>query len=171
MTNPTHLPLFDSTGAELSEDRVYRYTLHRIWNPLKRPAVFIGLNPSTADETEDDPTITRCINYAKAWGCGGLFMLNIFAYRATDPKTMKDTSRPVGPRNDYWLLRVTEANGIIIAAWGNHGKYLERDLAVRELLFHKDIYCLGTTKTNQPKHPLYLRANLKPVLYWEGKTP
>ncbi len=133
---------------------------------MEKPVMaFIGLNPSTADEVEDDPTITRCINYAKKWGYGGLFMLNIFAYRATDPKDMKAAPDPVGVDNDAYILRVADKAGLIVAAWGNHGGYLERGREVCQLLADRKIHCLGITKAGMPKHPLYLKADLKPVLY------
>ena len=105
---------------------------------------FIGLNPSTADEIKNDSTVTRCENFAFEWKYGGVFMLNIFAFRATDPRRMKAAPDPVGPDNDAYILRVADKAGLIVAAWGNHGAYMYRDLAVRELLFHKDVYCLGT---------------------------
>ena len=83
--------------------------------------MFVGLNPSTADEVSDDPTVRRCISYAKAWGYAGLCMTNIFAFRATDPKDMKAVHDPVGMDNDMHLLRVSRHAGVVIAAWGAHG--------------------------------------------------
>lgn len=96
--------------ATLSEDRKYRYTLTRIWDETKPKVMFIGLNPSTADETKDDPTIIRCINFAKSWGYGGLEMTNLFAFRATNPKVMKNEKEPIGKDNDTWLKKLATDN-------------------------------------------------------------
>ena len=126
---------------------------------------FIGLNPSTADEIKNDRTVTRCENFAFEWKYGGLWMLNIFAFRATDPRRMKAAPDPVGPDNDAYILRVADKAGLIVAAWGNNGEYGSRGLTVCQLLKHTNLYCLGVTNQGQPKHPLYLKADLKPVLY------
>jgi len=87
------------SGATFSTDRVYRYALWRVWDAALPSFVVIGLNPSTADETENDPTIRRCIGFAKREGCGGLVMLNLFAVRATDPRVMMAHPEPIGPDN------------------------------------------------------------------------
>ena len=110
--------------AKLSDCRKYRYALWRTWDAEKPFVMFIGLNPSTADETEDDPTIRRCINYAKDWGYGGLCMVNLFAFRATEPNDMKNAIDPIGPENDEWLKNLSKDAGVIIGAWGNHGEFL-----------------------------------------------
>lgn len=140
-----------------SPDKAYRYSLWRMWGPGEIPCLFIGLNPSTADETEDDPTIRRCKNFAKSWGCDSLIMTNLFAYRATDPKHMKAASDPIGPDNDAWLIRLSSIAKIKVAGWGVHGSHLERSLAVIDLL--NGLQCLGFTKDGYPKHPLYLRSD------------
>ena len=127
-------------------------------------AVFIGLNPSTADEVEDDPTIRRCVDYAKRWGYGALCMVNLFAYRETDPNVMKAQVRPVGADNDRWLLACAKDAGIVVAAWGTHGTHLQRDQAVKQLLVGK-LSCLGQTKGGHPKHPLFIKADVKPCSY------
>ena len=88
--------------AKLSECRKYRFALWRTWDDSKPYVMFVGLNPSTADETTDDPTLTRCINYAKSWGFGGVCMANIFAYRATEPSDMKAATDPIGSENNDW---------------------------------------------------------------------
>lgn len=148
------------SDACLSPDRVYRYWLSRVWDESLPHLTVIGLNPSTADETVDDPTIRRCLGYAKSWGLGGLTMLNLFAYRATDPREMKAASDPVGPDNDAFLRLYTE--GVILAAWGAHGAYRGRGDEVRRILSNRPLHCLGVTNAGQPKHPLYLRADLEP---------
>ncbi len=96
------------TDAKLSNCRNYRFALWRTWDESKPFAMIIGLNPSTADEVENDPTITRCINFAKSWGYGGVCMANLFAYRATEPSVMKSQNDPVGADNDVWLANLAK---------------------------------------------------------------
>ena len=117
--------------------------------------VFIGLNPSTADATQDDPTIRRCIGFAKAWGYDSLCMVNLFAYRATDPKDMQRATDPIGAENDHHLKLVIDQADLVVAAWGGDGGFLGRSEEIK-LLFSKEIYCLGKTKYGQPRHPLYI---------------
>ncbi len=154
--------LYLQSGAEFSPCRLYRYSLWRLWDDRPKVA-FIGLNPSTADETADDPTIRRCIGYASDWGYGGLYMLNLFAFRATDPKDMKAASDPVGPDNNLALTGHALTCAKTIAAWGNDGLYRARSAAVRAML--PRLYCLGLNANGEPKHPLYLAKNLRPVLW------
>jgi hypothetical protein len=158
-----------STGAIFSPDRVYRYILWREWNPDLPKCTFIGLNPSTADETIDDPTIRRCIRFAKEWGYGRMQMLNVFAFRATDPNVMKQAADPVGPDNDQWIVEAYTRSMLTIAAWGVHGHWQDRQTKVAELLRDNwtadrewGIQCLGTTKSGCPRHPLYLKASTLP---------
>jgi len=127
--------------------------------------MFIGLNPSTADEIQDDPTVRRCIGFAKRWGFGGLCMTNIFACRATDPIVMLAVPAPVGPENDKYLLECAQSAGLVVAAWGNDGTHLERDKQVLYLLKHQTLFCLGETKLGQPRHPLYVNGKTAPILY------
>ncbi len=123
--------------------------------------MFVGLNPSTADEQTNDPTVTRCIRFARDWGYGGLVMTNIFAFRATYPKDLKMAAFPVGPENDALLLQTGRDTGVVVAAWGNHGSYKNRDKIFLKLFQDSGIplKCLATTKAGQPQHPLYLRAD------------
>ncbi len=155
--------------CEFSRCRRYRYVWELTWNPARRSCAFIGLNCSTADETGPDPTVRRCVNFAKNWGYGSLTMLNLFAFRATDPRNMKAASDPIGPDNDGWLRRrtrlVVDAGGIIVAAWGTHGTFMGRAGEVVTMLRHREgipLYCLSKTKTGEPAHPLYLKGDLKP---------
>lgn len=159
--------LFDdmSKGADLSLDRTYRYSLWRIWDASKPFVLFIGLNPSTADEREDDPTIRRCINFARSWGYGGLYMANLFALRATDPAEMKSHKLPVGLGNDDVLLELSKQAGLIVCAWGIHGAHLSREHHVYELLKTHSLMCLDITKNGHPKHPLYIKSDTEPKLY------
>ena len=150
------------TDAKFSKDRIYRYALWRIWDDNQPKVMFIGLNPSTADETKDDPTVRRCRGFAKLWGFGGLIMANIFAYRATEPENMKSTGDPTGPENDEWLLKLTQEATLVIGAWGNHGEFRGRGKEVLDLI--PDLYCLKMNKTGHPAHPLYLPSALEPKL-------
>ena len=124
--------------------------------------MIIGLNPSTADETNNDPTITRCINFAKSWGYGGVCVTNLFAYRATVPKDMMAAKKPVGAENDDWLAKLARNAGIVVAAWGNDGSYLNRAEKIKKMI--PDLHCIKMNKSGEPAHPLYLKAELKPVL-------
>lgn len=141
-----------------SPDRIYRYTLWREWLYGTGYAMFIGLNPSTADETNDDPTVRRCIGFAKAWGFSALCMTNIFAFSATDPRRMMAASDPVGPENYKWLRILSADASVVIAAWGVHGLYIGQDRRVCEVVGAMD--CLGLTKGGHPRHPLYVPANI-----------
>lgn len=149
--------------AILSDCEKYRYMLRRVWDRKKPVCLFIGLNPSTADATEDDPTIRRCVRFADDWGYGTLMMGNLFAFRATDPKQMISAINPVGPLNDRWLKEIAKGCGIVVAAWGNNGSLNARDHEVRRMM-PVQMHHLGLTKNGQPRHPLYLKADTKPVL-------
>lgn len=148
--------------ATFSPCRTYRYSLWRRWGkPEQGYAMFIGLNPSTADEVEDDPTVRRCIQFAKDWGYGALCMTNLFAFRATDPGVMKAHPEPIGPDTNTVLVELAKSAGVVIAAWGNHGSHRARDRQVIALL--PNLRCLKVTKADQPSHPLYLSKALKPL--------
>jgi hypothetical protein len=151
-------------GAEFSPCRVWRYALWRTWDGGPR-LVVIGYNPSTADETTDDRTIGRCIDYARRWGCGGLVMLNLFAYRSTDPDALYDVADPIGPGNDAALVEHTREAPKILAAWGAFPLAEERGPAVLRLI-NRPVLCLGVTKQGMPRHPLYQPAELLPVAHW-----
>jgi hypothetical protein len=158
-------------NTEFSPDRLMRYTLWRQWDYLsdaaKRYAMFIGLNPSTADETHDDPTVRRCIDFAKRWGCGALCMTNLFAFRATDPRKMMGYPRPIGEENDKWLVRCSREATFVVAAWGCHGRFMARDEDVMKLL--DNVQCLGVNADGTPRHPLYVRRDRELIDY--GVTP
>lgn len=155
-----------ATGALFSPCRRWRYMLWRRWNEAAPSCMFVGLNPSTADETKNDPTVTRCINYAKAWGYGSLWMLNIFAFRATDPMVMKSMQgAAVGPRNDEFLVAAGRGAGVVVAAWGTHGTFRGREPEVRRLFAGAGVKLsyLRLTQGGHPSHPLYLPRSLEPV--------
>ncbi len=157
---------FPKPSAVFSPCRLYRYELWRHF--AHGPTVaFIGLNPSTADETMDDPTIRRCIAFAKRWGYGSLVMTNLFAWRATQPEDMKAAADPVGPQNDATLQRLYATVGVLIAAWGNDGDHLGRAKRVMEML--PKLHFLKLNKDGSPAHPLYLRGDLTPVLMYDKR--
>jgi hypothetical protein len=128
-------------------------------------AMFIGLNPSTANETEDDPTIRRCISFAKSWGYDGLCMTNLFAFRATLPAVMLAEPDPVGQDNDQHLLAMAAKAGVVIAAWGTPGVHMGRADAVKAMV--PNLHYLRLTKAGHPGHPLYLPGDLVPKLWTE----
>lgn len=161
--------LFENlSGARFSPCRTWRYSLWRRWDPARPMVMFIGLNPSTADESIDDPTIRRCKRFAMDFGYGGMYMLNAYAYRATEPKDMKRAADPVGPGNYQALREFSKLSSLVIAAWGVHCS-IPQAVAVLSAVNRK-VYCLGKTKDNCPKHPLYLKADTKPELFWEPAT-
>lgn len=151
--------------ATFSPCHTYRYTLWRSWgdDTPKNFVMFIGLNPSTADAFQDDPTIRRCIGFAQSWGYGALCMANLFAFRATEPADMRAALDPIGPDNDKTLTDLAACASKIVAAWGTHGAHLGRDKQVLALL--PDLYCLRQTKQGHPAHPLYLPKTLSPIPY------
>jgi hypothetical protein len=170
----TLLDLPPTKSAVLSPDRKYRYHLYRsIPGGGNRIATFIMLNPSTADHEVDDPTIRKCIGFARRWGCGELHIVNLFAVRATDPREMRRASDPVGPDNHEWVMRTVARapdSGPIVCAWGLHGSYMGQDQTVLGWLdgVHEP-KALGITKDGHPRHPLYVpyEAELEPF----GRAP
>lgn len=156
-------------GALFSECEQYRYVLWRCWDMENHGSVaFVALNPSTATSLDDDPTVRRCINFAKDWGAGRMYMLNAFAYRATDPDHMKNEINPVGSHNDWYISQIASQADITVICWGSHGKHDSRDADLLDLLNDHDIkpWCLGWNKGMTPKHPLYLSADLVPRPYY-----
>lgn len=144
-------------GAVLSPCQRYRYQLTRTWDE-KLPAVaFVGLNPSTADANIDDPTVRRCIGFARDWGFGALVLVNLFALRSTEPSKLYSACEPVGPENDRWLQLAGDNAETVVAAWGVHGELHGRCRAVQRLF--ANLKCLGKTRDGHPRHPLYLSKN------------
>lgn len=151
------------SSATFSPCRQYRYSLWRHWgDPASGYAMFVGLNPSTADETENDRTVNRCIEFAKAWGYAGLCMTNLFAIRTRWPSEMKKAAEPVGADNDQVLRTQAKNAGVVVAAWGVDGAYRGRDSEVLAML--PNLHYLKLTKDGHPGHPLYLLQTLKPQL-------
>ena len=194
---------FDATGT-------YRYSLWREWNSDAPRVGFVMLNPSRADHTINDPTIRRCIGFAQRWDYGSLEVVNLFAYRTSSPKALRQVHDPIGAENDRYLVTLGQRVDHIVLAWGNWGTIQNRSQAAMSLLAQSQLYsgshshslhpvphtlhpvphtlhpvphtlhpastgcierkreglyCLGVTKTGQPRHPLYLKATLTPELF------
>lgn len=146
-------------GAGFSPSREYRYILWRRWSEGGK-VLFIGLNPSTANEQSDDPTVRRCVGFANDWGYAGIYLVNLFALVTSDPKLLATHHEPIGRGNDLVIkvLRRRADIGLVIAAWGNEAlKYPQRWQKVVELL--RPVCCMGLTGSGQPRHPLYLPKN------------
>jgi hypothetical protein len=149
--------LIESRLAVFDQTHAYRYLLERHWGDAPA-AVFVMLNPSTADAHTDDPTIHRCIGFARREGCGALIVVNLFALRTTDPYALAAHRDPIGPDNDQILHDAVNRDALVIAAWGAHGTLLGRGAAVARLLEAARPQCLGLTAHGHPRHPLYLPA-------------
>ena len=142
----------------------YRYQLERHWDESRPQVLFIGLNPSTADASHDDPTVRRCIRFARDWGYGGLLLGNLYAFRATRPRELAAAGYPVGRGNNRALQDLASRADALVAAWGNDGHELGRDRRVMRLL-GRPLLCLGTTARGAPRHPLYVRASVQPQAF------
>jgi hypothetical protein len=153
----------NSSGASFSPDRRHRYLLWRDTGSGHGTALFIGLNPSTAAESVNDPTIRRCITFSRNWGFSRLIVANLFAYRATKPADLRSSNEPIGPLNDQWIEFASRTADLTIAAWGNDGLWLGRHRSVLPLLVRP--MCLGMTKQLAPRHPLYVHGGQQPMLY------
>jgi hypothetical protein len=168
MISRSHTKGDAASEAVYSDCERYRYLLTRTWASGPK-ALFVMLNPSTATEIQNDPTVERCERRARALGFGAFRVTNIFAYRATDPKVMRAAADPVGPNNDAALLESVPWADLILCAWGNHGLHLDRGSAVVDLLRKTAVplFHLGLTEQNQPRHPLYVGYDRQPEP-WTG---
>lgn len=153
--------------AVYSDCESYRYLLAREWQPAAGRVLFVMLNPSTATEFQNDPTVERCERRARALGFGAFRVVNIFAYRATDPKVMRAVEDPVGAGNDAAIVESLDWADQVVCAWGGHGAYLGRGRLVAQLLRSKGkaLFHLGLTRDGEPKHPLYIGYAEQPRLW------
>lgn len=153
--------------AIYSDCERYRYSLTRVWDAAGRRALFVMLNPSTATEVQNDPTVERCERRARALGFGAFQVTNIFAWRDTDPRKMRAATEPVGPENDHAILAGADWADSIIAAWGTHGAHLNRGAEVEKLLRSAghELFHLGLSKAGHPKHPLYISYAHQPEIW------
>jgi len=149
----------------------YRYLLTRIWDGGGSKALFVMLNPSTATELQNDPTVERCERRARALGFGAFRVTNIFAWRATDPKAMRTSADPVGPLNDAALQASVGWADMVVCAWGTHGAHLGRGATVAAMLraTGMPLQHLGLSLQGHPKHPLYIGYDRQPGLWLEGE--
>ena len=147
-------------SAIFSDDRRYRYLLRRRVGESQRRVLFVMLNPSAADEEQDDPTIRRCIGFARNWGFGLLDVVNLFALMSTDPKALLTADGPVGPDNDVTIHCALEVADTVVLGWGNHG--LDHQGRVKEVTAivrqSAQPFCLGITLRGAPRHPLRLAS-------------
>lgn len=166
MIERRHLKGDAQSVAVYSDCERYRYRLERVWAPGRR-VLFVMLNPSTATEVQNDPTVERCERRARALGFGGFAVANIFAFRATDPRVMRAVADPVGPGNDVALCELAVAADRVLCAWGTHGAHRGRGATVEALLRLQgaDLFHLGLTQAGAPKHPLYISYAAQPVLW------
>jgi hypothetical protein len=163
--------------AAISGDGAYRYFLARDLG-AGPTATFIMLNPSTADAEVDDPTVRKCLGFCRRWGCGRLHILNLFAIRSSSPAEMKQAADPVGTETERYFARVVRTSrrrrgvgdqaGLVVCAWGVHGRHLHRDWEVMAWLSKRPAIrpvCLGLTRDGYPVHPLYVPYSVPLVPY------
>lgn len=153
---------FDASTADVRGD--YRYTLTRTWDADTEPIVFMMLNPSIADASQDDPTIRRCIGFAKREGFGGIIVVNLYAFRATDPRAMLAAADPIGPENDR-IITDTVDGLTVVAAWGVNAEPHRVASVLAMLPQRTRLRALGVTKDGHPRHPLYVRGDA-PLIEW-----
>jgi hypothetical protein len=166
--------LFEDNGATFSDDRKYRYALWRIWDKEKPLVMFIGLNPSTANENDNDPTIRRVISMAKSWGYGGVYMMNCFPLVSTNPAYLNEFyESPFHDVEDIenmrWLLEVGRKCKEVIFAWGNFKEAEERGKSLTK--YFKKAKALVINKNGSPRHPLYVKGDVVPVNYYKQNPP
>ncbi len=151
----------EESAAVISPCGLYRYQLTRTWDSDLATVNFVMANPSTADASQDDPTIRRCLAFSRRWGYGSLVVTNLYAFRATDPRKLAEADDPIGPENEGWLFKTASNSEMVVCAWGNLGVANGRSKAVRKLLGSTStlLFCLGVTNAIEPRHPLYVKAD------------
>jgi hypothetical protein len=148
-------------SATISECQRYRYVLEREWQSKLPGVLFVALNPSTADAQLDDPTVRRCVGFAKSWGFGRIVIANLFALRSSHPSVLSIDADPIGPKNDWWLTELSARFDLTVAAWGVHGAFRRRAAEVLPKL--TNVHHLGLTNAGYPRHPLYLPKTARPI--------
>lgn len=171
---PEQLSLLDGiveSSAVISPCGLYRYLLTRRWQGGIGLVCWVLLNPSTADGTLNDPTVRRLIGYSRAWGFSGFTVVNLFAFRATDPRAMKATPDAIGPENDRYIEEAASASNLVVGGWGRYGSGA-RATVVEEALAQLDRapHALRLTQAGDPQHPLYLAGSLRPRPLTELRT-
>lgn len=155
--------LFEQRFAEFSDDRKYRYSLSIVWDSMRPPLVVIGLNPSVADQWQDDHTIRRCKGFSRSFGGGGLIMLNIFAFVSTDRSVLTKIQDPVGPGNTLEFLKHKSGESMIVAAWGKDAAKVNPGRVKEVVQGIPKLYCLRLNADGSPEHPSRLPSALKPI--------
>ena len=155
--------------AKIDSTENYRYLLGRKWDESLPQVTFVMLNPSKANDKDNDPTLTRCINFAKSWNkYGSLEVVNLFAYRSPEPHKLCQVYDPVGSENNSYIQVATERAALIILAWGT-GKYpriKNRSEEVISLIYgQQPLHCLKLTKDKDPHHPRGLKKNIQPIIF------
>lgn len=154
-----------ASGAVFSPDRVHRYLLWRRWAE-GAPLLWIMLNPSTADAHDLDPTLRRCIDYAKRWGFPAIEVANLYAFMSPEPAALRHASDPKGEANLRYLDEAIARSAKVILGWGHHAKKVDIPPVLEILQRHgRTPYCLGVTNAGAPLHPLYLKKDLQPVIW------
>ena len=164
------MDLLEERGAHFSPCRRWRYRLWIEWNQDRPVMLWLLLNPSTADEIANDPTVERCQRRAHASGFGSVGIANIFAWRSTDPAGLLATEDPVGPENDAAIIDMATRADLIVCGWGKHGSLLGRGPAVEEMLrsrraIRHKLHALKLNADGSPRHPLYVGYEAKPVAW------
>ena len=150
---------------------IYRYRLTRVWDGSRPQVCWIMLNPSTATETVDDPTIRRVVAFSSLWGFGSAVVVNLFALRSVSPVALARHPDPVGPENDSAIAHAVDSTDLVLLAWGNRGVEINpmtrtpRCSEVAGIISNVTPRCLGLTGSGQPRHPLYLPSSTVPLAF------
>ena len=160
-------------AARISECGKYRYTLLRRWGNRPKGVTWVMLNPSTADDTEDDNTIRKCMEFTKRWGYDAMLVVNLFALRATDPRKLEGQKEPWGPENAGWVAQSCRQADMVVAGWGSVKPKMRTAAEItigliREAGFY--FKCLGANQDGSPKHPLYLKYDTR-LMLWPRSNP
>lgn len=159
------------SDAIISDCGNFRYQLNRVWDESLPIVPFIMLNPSTADGNIDDPTIRRCVGFAKQWGYGGLIVVNLYALRATNPKSLLESVNPFGDDNQLYLEKIFNDYNLIVAAWGNSSVLSKiqksNKLPLKGLQCSK-LHYIELSQDGTPKHPLYLKYTDSPKPFFNN---
>ena len=164
MTDTTTNTPYINSRAAITADGLYRFSLRRQWGTYSATVCWVMLNPSTADADKDDPTIRRCVTFSKSWGYDGMVVVNLYAYRATNPAELADAVGAGidirGPGNEAFIRLAIQTSSIAVAAWGAHRQPIPpTDVRTIAANLGRPLHCLGTTKDGSPRHPLFVKGD------------